>query len=385
MSEEAEFQPLVPMRNRVEDTRREQQEQPLKRVIWENPPETNPDRATTSRWKEFFRGEEVPAEVRAIAALCTQTIVDAAESIERSSFMYALYNEGRNVGRPTIYGMMLYSDRVDLLFSSLADYGEYSVTAASIPLSQLDQISGSVATELSRQRPDVVNGLLSDTPTQEHSAKVSFMRFAASEKPGHVKIIGDFGGTYTTGVAYSADLLSMTMKLYIGEIPDTDPLLGEAVELYREFDAWERTITSLKDFDHSQMTVHQIEDKLRKMPPFLKTVFFKGSPYPNYDGASWDVLRMFQKMGYKGNEAQQTWEKASELGLIFCGFKSDYAKAVLSPLTSAGQSVEVTDAQIDQLFRDSFDRRRDKKCPPEFSITAAIRDRSGLADLPNPN
>lgn len=211
------------------------------------------------------------------------------------------------------------------------------------------------------------------------------MRFAAAEKPRHVKIIGDFSGSYNTGVAYTVDLRTMTMKLYVGEIPDTDPLHGEAVELYREFDAWERTVTELTKDEYAQMTVEQIEQTLKNMPPILKTVFFRGNPYPNYGGASWDVLRMFQKLGYKGNEDQQKWEKASELSLVFCGFKSVYAKALLNPLTAADTNVEVTDEQIDRLFRDNFDKHRDRKCPPDFSITTAIRGRSGLEDLPNSN
>lgn len=73
--------------------------------------------------------------------------------------MYALHNEGHHVGKPTLYSLMLYQDRIDLMFSSLADYGAYSLTADSIPLSNLDQTTGNIASELSRQRPDIVTGL----------------------------------------------------------------------------------------------------------------------------------------------------------------------------------------------------------------------------------
>lgn len=361
----------------------EQSEQPIKKKVWEDRPEISEiysvENSVQARWKEFFKDDQLPLEIQAVAALNIQSIKELVDTIEKTSFAYALHNEGKHYGKPTIYGIVLHKDRVDILLSTLKDYGELSLTAASFSIEQLNQVCGNIAIELSQNRQDIVTGLLSEG-RDEQSAKVSLMRYAAENRPGSVKIITEGFGEIT-GVAYTVDEATMASKLYLNEIPDIDPLLGEVIEFYQQYEIYKNLVLSL-EWKKGKMTAEKIEAYLNQMPNWAKKVLFKGDPHPNYGIESWNILRFLQKFGYKGNDLQQAFERASDLRFTFMNFSNDLKRSIFNTITTPGSITEegFSPANIDKLFREAYDNNPHnsnvvppRKCPEDFSITQTIK------------
>lgn len=359
-------------------------EKPIRRLVWNEAPQEPVAQSIRSRLAEFWRGEEVPPHLKAMGILSADMFVDASEGLGLSSFKTSLYTGEPLAGEPTIYGVSLYEDRVDVALSSIHDYGNFSVQVFSLPLRELDAMTGHVASQLAQDRLEMVATLL-DVSTSNHtrsSAKVSLMRYLAQARPGSVKRIGEMGGLLTTGVAYTVDGKTKAIKLYISEIPDTDPILGETMEFYQYAELYRRTLERLDHDEIKDMTVDKIERYLKSLPPWAKRIIVGKNADEGHK--AWRIFHFLEKFGVKGNVAQQNWRKFERISYGFHGFSNELTRRILRTIEEGitPEEAGLTTSEIDELFRVSYEHQGYYKLPDNFSITGAISEVISFEDLP---
>lgn len=359
---------------------------PIKSKIWKEVPTVSVEESIRYRWAEFFRSEEVPAEIKALGALSTDLVVQTSRELGLASFQMGLYTGQPMGGEPTIYGMSLYEDRLEIVLSALADYGNFSVEVTALPISELNRVSGNVVLHLSTEKPDVVDALLSadSNPRSFCQAKVDLMRYLAEKVPGSVKKFGDMGSP-SNGLAFTADGKTMVAKLYITEIPDTDPVLGEAIQFYNEVELYAKTVGKMTMDELNEMTVEKIEKYLRNMPTWAKRIIIGKHGDLDAGSKSWRIFELLEKFGYKGNEAQQKWAKSRRISQGFgITFSQELRAKILDTIVNGRrpEDKDLTLEEIDEMFKRSYEFTREYRLPKDFSITSAILDKQPLENLP---
>lgn len=361
-------------------------EQPIKTTIWTDAPKVDPKEAIRQRSVEFFGGPEVPLDLKALGLLATEVFVAVCENLESAYFQTALWQETPHCGKPTLYGIQLFSDRLTLVLSPVRDYGP-GVTMASIPLRYLDEVTGGIALEIAEFLPNSVNTLLSteaDGVSNELrcQAKLDLMRYLVQEHPDNIRIRGNTGGlTPSVGMSFTSDGQTSILRLDVNEIPSSDPTLGDMAELYASVETFMLATSQLEGVDFSQMTATKIEKFLLTLPNWMKTILMGKNHGPSDAGIkSWKIMRFLKMVGYRGNEQQQQFRKSSNLSLALMNLATEMRGKMLQTIVniSTVETEGLTRPTLDQSFRDWYKKLYGQSLPDTFSITAIVEDRVPL-------
>lgn len=359
-------------------------ERPLKTKKWEQAPEEKAGNSIRTRWREFFADESLPPKIRALGILTTEIMAQTSHDLGTQDFLMALNYGVPHGGEPTVYGMELYKDRLDVALSSVPGYGQFSLYAISLPLDELDQITGRVTGELVLNRPDIVHDLLSSEAGNNArcSAKVSLMRYLSQARPDSVKELHDMGGMDSSiALAYTIDGKTALAKLYIEEVPETDPVLGETVELYREIEAYRRLTGSMTNQEFDEMTTAKIEAHLKRMPEWIQKVIM--GKYPDPGSTSFRIMSFLEKLGYKGSETQKKFRNTQKMSYGYHGFMSKLRRNIFRTIIEGctPEEANLTPTEIDAMFKASYEHQGYYKLPEGFSLTSAVSSKTDLKDL----
>ncbi|MCJ7827561.1 hypothetical protein MUP65_00235 [Patescibacteria group bacterium] len=231
-------------------------------LVWSEPPglDISTEGAIRGRVEEFFRQNGVSVELRALGLLSQQLLVETAGDMKRSDARTAASQgeKGRYLGGQVIMGMKLrpaempdHEPDLVVAFSPVGNYGNEVGTLA-VPISRLDKLTGGVAGELAKRKPELVEVLLSAESDEEqrNQARVDLMRFLAGKKPEAVtKSRGRMEFKEELGLVYSPDGEAPVLEIYPSQIPETDLFLREAVNLRQKLDAYSKAQLRIRPED----------------------------------------------------------------------------------------------------------------------------------------
>lgn len=267
--------------------------------------------------------------------------------------------------------------------SPIRDYPNSALELATVELSVLNRLTGSVATEIASQIPKVSEALLSSETdvTAKKQAKVDLMRFLSKTHPDEIKSINN-SLMPAMGITFIPDNENPVIKLSINEIPDTDPVLRETMKFYNGIRVYKDLEVMLSRQEMDDMTVSKIENFLNNLNPKLQQLFMGN--YPNLRYKSTLIFDFFQKFGFKGNKEQRKWEKSEKMTMGLHSFSDKLRVKILSTIADnkSLEEIGLTKSDIDRLFRETYAERRDAILLPEtFSITDIVLNKTPLNDL----
>lgn len=358
-------------------------ERPIKVKVWENAPEGDVELSIRERISEFFDSSEVPPESKVFGVLSQELLVKNSRELDGQNYQMALNNRTPYAGKPTVYAMELYEDRLNLVLSPIGDYPNFSLGVASLPLERLDFMTGGIAKDVAGEIPEVIDTLLSrdSTAEQKGQAKVDLMRFLAKKKPDDVKGISETFSA-NTGLTFVPDRQNPVVKLYMEEIPTTDPVLGETMELFNAIKIYKDTEVMMNNAEMLQMTTEKIAGYLKKLPEWAQKKLMGQYPDPGFK--SWRIFQFFEKFGYKGNQFQQKFEKSQKMSMGFVSFTEQLRTRILQTVVKGTPPKEngLDKESIDKFFVENYEQRRgNKKLPEGFSITDVIMNKVPITDL----
>jgi hypothetical protein len=360
-------------------------EKPLCAMKWDNPPSGRYDQSIPERFHEFIRDPSVPPDIRALGLLTTELLITTSRQIEHANFGQALWGRGYRMSEPTLYAAKLYPDRLSLVLSAPEDYGNLSLDAISLPLDRLNSMTGDIALPLASERPELVDTLLSATATPEEKsqARVDLMRFLAQKKPDNVRGISDGGGLIgNTALGFTLDNQSSVFRLSAYEIPHTDPILGESVELSDALDVYYRVFSHLENHEFDEMTSHKIEQKLNSLPDWMKRIVL--GRFGDAGSKSFRIMDFLGKFGYQGNETDKKFRKSMKMSLALCGATSEVRGRLLKTISSGCSPGEagLDPADVDTYFRKEFAAVNYEELPDDFSISDIVLGKVPLQEVP---
>jgi len=358
-------------------------ETPLHSLIWKEIPPGDKEECVRSRVREFFASPEVPADIKALGVLSEEMFWQLSKDLGSAHDSAAMFAGQPRFDRPVPAAIKLYPDRLALaLFSKVGE--EYkSLEVTTLPLIELNALTGNMALDLAQEESGLVDTLLNeDDPVVRNQAKVDLMRYLVKKRPDDIAGLSDGGGLMVgTGLAFTLDRQHAIVKLNVSEIPPTDPILGEFAELNTASRAYYNFLSHLDETDWQSMTTKKIENTLSSLPQWAQRILMGRMPSPGIE--SYNILRFLNKFGYKGNEAQQKSEKMFNLTGTLVAFDSFLRKKILETLQSgkSPQEVGLTHAELDQYYREQHLLLKQSKLPEDFSITSLILDKVPLEKI----
>lgn len=358
-------------------------ELPIRSIIWENAPSDSVEISVRDRISEFFDSPETPPEIKALGILSEELFVVSAREAGEQNRQDAFNNQTQYVGESTIYAMALFEDRLNFAFSPVRDYPNHSLGIASISLEKLDSMTGQVAQGMAEEIPEIIETLTSSVGTneQKNQAKVDLFRFLAKKKPEAILKIDQSFNPHI-GLAFVPDGQRAVVRLLINEIPRTDPVSGEAMELYEAMTIYKNTEIMMDNEEFLKMTTEKIENYLNSLPEWIKKKLI--GPFTDSGYKSWRIFQFFEQFGYKGNEYQQKFKKSEKMSMGFLDL-SDYVRFKILEGIAKGVPPEengLDKESIDLFFIENYEQRPgNKKLPNDFSVTDIIMNRVPIEDL----
>jgi hypothetical protein len=232
---------------------------------------------------------------------------------------------------------------------------------------------------LGREHPELVDTLLSATASAEElgQAKLDAMRYLATERSGWVQAYSEVG---SGGLKYAVAERATGLTLRMSEMPSDDPILGDAMKFFRETELYDRTLRAAGFNGWNEMTTDRIERVIRGLPEWAKEKAFGGDA--GAGNAAWRVFRLLEKVGYKGNGAQQLAGVYDTMTLSLTGFSSNLRRRILKTVTDgiSTQEAGLDPKEVDQLFRDQYALASGKPAPADLSITKIVTENIPLEE-----
>lgn len=372
MSQEPRHELITP--EDLRDEAEEAKERPIKRMVWENPPKNHPTAAIGDRINEFFSGEEVTTEYKAVGFFLTSILEKTSKELENIQFNEALYYKRAFAHAPTIYAIALFEDRIDIAMSPIGDYPNHMLQMARVPLEDVNEGTQGAVKLISEEIPEIANDLVSTDTEVRAQAKIELFRFLAKKKPENVK------EAFGLALIYGQDKDNYAARINIEEIPESDGILGEVVVIYKEGQKYKNKDIGLTRAEFDEMSTEKIKILIEKLPPNLRKLVI-GRNSEDYKAGK--IFELLEKAGYKGNAAQKKWEKFNKVSSAFVRYESALRERILNSIIEGknAEDAKLDKKSLDELYRSRFNELGAGTIDEVFSITDAIDNRTSLDDL----